>query len=284
MIRNLFRNTPFLLWEMAILLGAMVPSAHAQEKPSKTKPITGTKTSLKTEVVEAAPAGLIFVADGAGGKLNMSKNLKLVIDEERLPLQVVTFDWSHGSGRYLADHLFYDRAKREGLAMANVIQNFKQKSPNAPIYVVGHSAGVAVALTALESLPSPCVDKAFIISPSVSADYDIRPALKAVKGNLYVHYSSKDWFWMGVATRVAGSTDRRYGPTSGRVGFHVVADDPECKAKLVQRNWEPSDRHTGNNGGHFGGYESGYLRQQVIPWMLPQADKEGPATAARPGN
>ena len=68
--------------------------------------------------------------------------------------------------------------------MATLIQDYHKEYPEAPINVVGHSAGVAVALAALESLPSACVDKAFIISPSVSADYDIRPALKSVKGNL----------------------------------------------------------------------------------------------------
>lgn len=263
---------------VVVLFGTLGRTGRAQEKVETAEPPLAVAANADAPAKKIPPV-FVFVADGAGGYLHMSRHLGGAAEQEGVPVQIVTCDWSHGPSRYLADHFLYNRAKREAGKMATVIQDYRRQYPDPSFHVVGHSAGVGVALTALESLPPNTVDKAYLISPSVSADYDIRPALKAVKEHLYVHYSSRDWFWMGVATRVAGNTDRRWGRNSGRFGFRIYIEEPELKDKLVQRNWEPGDRVTGNNGGHFGGYEMEFLRQQVVPWLAKSAKTTGSTTA-----
>src|SRR5581483_10928128 len=44
-----------------------------------------------------APA-TVFVADGAGNFQIASRNLRAVVQCDGYPLQIITFDWSHGYG------------------------------------------------------------------------------------------------------------------------------------------------------------------------------------------
>src|SRR5687767_4366858 len=49
------------------------------------------------------PAAVVFVADGAGNFQAASMHLRDVVACDRLPIDVRTFEWSHGYGRIVAD-------------------------------------------------------------------------------------------------------------------------------------------------------------------------------------
>src|SRR5205085_1715720 len=127
-----------------------------------------------------------------------------------------------------------------------------------PIYLIAHSAGSAVLIAALENLPPNTVDRAFLLAPSLSATYDIRPALRTVRNGLHVFYSRRDTAYLGVWTGILGNSDRRWGPSSGRIGFQVLPACPQdayLYGKLFQRPWQPADRAAGNDGKHYGDYQ-----------------------------
>jgi pimeloyl-ACP methyl ester carboxylesterase len=219
----------------------------------------------------AEPCGaVVFVADGAGNFQASSEALRKAVRKDRPGVQVVTFEWSHGYGRILADQLSFRYAQAQGQRLAAEVQAFAHDHPGVPIYLMGHSAGATVVLSALENLPPGVVERALLLSPSVSARYDVRPALASVNQGVHVYYSQHDYYYLGLATHFLGTADRRFfQPASGRVGFHVNVADPEFFGKLHQRPWQPGDSVTGNLGGHFGNYQPEFLRANVLPLIQP---------------
>jgi pimeloyl-ACP methyl ester carboxylesterase len=213
----------------------------------------------------------VFAADGAGNFKAASSLLRQVVEEDALLIEVHAFEWSHGYCRILSDQVTYGHNCDRGRRLADEVLSFHASHPETPIYLYAHSAGCAVAMKALESLPPGIVERAILLSPSLSSAYDLRPALEHVCTSLHVFYSRWDWGYLGMTMRLVGTADRWFGWCSGRFGFDVDADyiESDLLAKLHQRAWEPEDRALGNNGGHFGNYQPAFLRAHIIPLLHP---------------
>lgn len=213
---------------------------------------------------ETLPA-VIFVADGAGDFRAASTSMRKVLEHDGMPGSVQTVVWSHGYLHILKDQIEYDYARAQGCKLAQTISTLKQMHPETHVYVVGHSAGSVVALSAAEALPPCTIDSMALLAPSVSTFYDLRPALPAIRRHLDVYYSTHDILYLGVGTAIFGTSEGLHAPASGRVGFQVH-DDELCKIR--QHQWQRSDWPTGNRGGHYGAYQPGFLRERVIPLLL----------------
>lgn len=225
-----------------------------------------------TSVSNAPANGVVFVADGAGNFQAASRALHELFADEKVNFHLATFEWSHGYGRILADQLGFNYALAQGKRLALEVEAYARSNPQMPIYLVGHSAGSTVVLSALENLPPGVVERAFLLSPSVSASYDIRPAVHNVNRGVHVFYSRHDYWYLGFATHVLGTADRKYfHPASGRVGFRFSVDggDFAVQAKLFQRPWQRVDIHAGNLGGHYGNYQPGFLKRHLLPLLEP---------------
>jgi pimeloyl-ACP methyl ester carboxylesterase len=211
---------------------------------------------------------VVFVADGAGDFLLTSAALHQAFTDCHLPLNVEPFEWSHGVGRVVRDQVDYCHARSEGRKLAWAVLAYRAACPDGEVYLVGHSAGTAVVLAAAEDLPPCTVDRIFLLAPSVSADYDLRCALRATRGSIEVFHSGRDVFALGLAIAIVGTADRCWGAAAGRVGFRPVICSPADAAlysRLRQHPWDCSVAWTGNRGGHYGSYEQEYLRAYVIP-------------------
>jgi pimeloyl-ACP methyl ester carboxylesterase len=217
--------------------------------------------------------GVVFVVDGAGGFGATSAAFARAVDEAGLPLQVEEVDWTHGPGRVLADQTDSEHSRAEGCRLASRIAMQRQSYPSGKIYVIAHSAGSAVALTAAESLPANTLDRIVLLSPAVCAYHDLRPSLRSSREGIDVFYSDRDRNFLGFWTAVLGTADGEYDcPAAGRVGFAPIVATPEdaaLYAKLRQRGWTPQVAWTGNRGGHYGGYQPGHLRAYVLPLLNP---------------
>jgi hypothetical protein len=226
--------------------------------------------NLVTPRAPIAEDGVLFAVDGAGDFQASSQHVRQALAEARLPIQVVTVEWSHGFGRIIADQIGYAHARAQGHNLAHALEQFRAAHPAVPMYLLAHSAGSAVAVAALENLPPGTVDTAFLLAPSLSAAYDIGPALRAVKHGFYVYYSQRDTIYLGIWTGILGNSDRHWGPSSGRIGFQIHSASPEdahLYSKLVQRPWQPADRATGNDGKHYGDYQPDFLRLHILPLL-----------------
>lgn len=236
-------------------------------------------------IVTAGEQGVIFAVDGAGGFHATSQALRQAVSAEHVPVRVTTVEWSHGPGRVLADEMDCRYSREAGAQLAQEIVAFRAAYPSRAVYLVGHSAGSAVVLAAAEHVPPGSIERIVLLAPSVSADYDIRSALRAVRSGLDVFYSRRDTGYLGVGVAVIGTADGYWGrAAAGRVGFRVppTGDDAALFTKLHQHAWDPAVAWTGNHGGHYGCYEAWHLRKYVLPLLTPAVPPNRP-TCATPG-
>jgi len=215
---------------------------------------------------------IVFVADGAGDFQLTSTALRQVIAEDGLPIDIQTVDWSHGWGRVISDQVDFCYAKAEGRRLAGQIAARKAACPKASISLVGHSAGTSVVLSAAENLPPGVIDEIVLLAPSISCDYDLRPALCSSARGIDTFSSKRDVLALGLGTAILGTADRRWAPAAGRVGFRPTVDGPADEAlvaKLRVHPWDQVVAWTGNHGGHDDSYRKSYLRAYVVPLLMP---------------
>ena len=217
------------------------------------------------------PQGVVFVANGSGDFRTVSTNLSRVVAETGTPLQVETAAWSHGYGRYLADHVDHDNHRAEGGRLAAQVVAYRQTYPGRKVYLVGHSAGCAVVLCAAEGLPPGSVDRIILLAPSVCTRYDLRPALRTARGGIDAFTSEEDRVVLGLGIQIVGTADRCCRTAAGQYGFTPVIDCPADAALyqgLRQHPWDPVVAWSGHGGGHYGSNQAGYLRAYVLPLLV----------------
>jgi pimeloyl-ACP methyl ester carboxylesterase len=216
------------------------------------------------------PAGVAFVANGSGDFRTVSANLCQAVAEAAAPLQVETFVWSRGRGRYLLDHTDHANHLAQGRRLAAQVAAYRRACPGRRAYLVGHSAGCAVVLAAAEALPPGGVDRIVLLAPSVCTAYDLRPALRAARCGIDVFHSSQDRLVLGLGMRLVGTAEHACRTAAGQCGFTPVLSGPADAAlygKLRQHPWDPAVRWSGNDGGHYGSNQVGFLRAYVLPLL-----------------
>jgi len=212
---------------------------------------------------------VVFSVDGAGKYNGTTSALDQVVKEERLPLTVVPVEWSHGRGRIISDQTDCPHAREQGQRLAEQIMVVRESCPSSKVYIVAHSAGSLVALSAAEQLPPNSVEHIVLLAPAVSADYDVRPALRSSREGMDVFTSERDVLFLRWGVALIGTTDRqRTTHAAGRVGFQPSVQAPEDAAlysKLRQHSWHECVEWTGHNGGHYGPNHPRFLRAYVLP-------------------
>jgi pimeloyl-ACP methyl ester carboxylesterase len=244
-------------------------------------------SSVPHRVASAPPSGapepqvIVFSVDGAGNFQGISNACKDWVHQDNLPIHIHTFEWSHGYRRIFADHLDMCHGRREGQKLAEQIRCYCRDTPTAlPVYIIAHSAGSLPALVAAEYLPPDCVERIILLAPSVSAKYDLRPALRCARQGVEVFHSRRDRGYLGLGMAVFGTTDRRRSAVSGRIGFRAPNDDgcdAALFARLHQHEWHESMSWTGYTGGHFTIQKTDFLRAYVRPLLL-ETEPPPPAT------
>jgi pimeloyl-ACP methyl ester carboxylesterase len=213
---------------------------------------------------------VVFVANGSGDARTVSTNLGQAVAEAAAPLQVETFVWSLGYRRYLADHTDHANHLAQGRRLAAQVAAYRQGCPGQQVFLVGHSAGCAVVLAAADLLPPDGVDRIILLAPSVCVTYDLRPALRAARCGLDVFFSNRDRVILGLGMGILGTSARGCRTAAGQYGFTPVIACPGDAAlygKLRQYPWDPSIQWSGNNGGHYGSIQVGFLRAYVLPLL-----------------
>ncbi len=216
----------------------------------------------------ANPAGVVFVADGAGDFRAASHALRQAAADERREVDVETFVWSHGPYRIVADQMDRAHSRAEGQRLAQVVLAQRAAFPDTPIYFVGHSAGCFVVLAAAEALPAGSVDRIVLLAPSAPVDYDLRPVLRCARDGVDVFCSKVDFWYLRVWVPFMTALQGKWCGAAGYCGFELhaeKADDARCYAKLRHHPWQPYLAWTGNDGGHYGCYQQTFLKLFVLP-------------------
>lgn len=215
------------------------------------------------------PRGVVIVVNGAGGLTGTSDAIATEVKKSRLPLYVRTYDWSHGLGQLVPDMTDEEHAQAEARGLASLINAYRGRFPDMPVYVVAHSAGTYVALEAMQTLPADSVEALVLLAPAVSTNYDVRHALIASKA-VHTFSSHRDGIFLGLGTGVIGTADGDRAPPAGRVGFEPPTLSPNEAAiatRLHQHPWDSSVVWTGNQGSHDGALRPKFLRAYVLPLL-----------------
>jgi alpha-beta hydrolase superfamily lysophospholipase len=224
------------------------------------------------------------VADGVGGLDLCATGLRFVLGASGLPYAFHTISWGHGLGRWYADLTDVSHRDVKTATVAEEIRRFREAHPDDPIYLIGKSGGTAVVVKALEQVEENTVERAILLSPALSPVYDLSQALKAVSRELVVFWSPLDMIVLGAGTRVFGTADRVRTMSAGMVGFRRPALVPGVTedtgrdrqyAKLRQVRWTPKMASTGYLGGHVGPDSPIFLKNYILPLLMPESDGKG---------
>lgn len=220
--------------------------------------------------------GYIYYLDGAGGgtaKKNWAEGVKDGMLAAGYPGAGEMFTWQTGEG-LMTDQdasVKYKRAKAK--EMAERITQHAKEYPGLPLDMLGFSAGTAVAIFALESLPeSTKVDNVVLLGTSIGAEYDLTKALKRVKGHVYIYTSTRDRM-LSFLMPFSGTADRTNEAGAGIKGFvmPVTANSETRKLytdKLVTIPWTAKLENDGDYGRHFDNVKMEFIRDHVAPLFL----------------
>lgn len=117
------------------------------------------------------------------------------------------------------DQTFRFIAKSSGASLGREITAYLKKYPKADANIIALSAGTGVGIWAVENVESPAKVNHFImLGSSLSSRYDVSKALRNMKGNIYVYYTSTDPVLDG-PVRALGTIDGTYDDSAGLVGL-----------------------------------------------------------------
>ncbi len=219
---------------------------------------------------------LVVTAGGVGGFDLSGTGLRYVLGAAGLPYAIHVFPWGHGLGRWFADLTDVRNRDAKAAQLADSVHRFRAWQPNVPVFLVAKSGGSGVVVKALEQLDENSVERAILLAPALSPDYNLAAALRALVQDMVVFWSPWDLFKLGLGTRVFGTADRVRTASAGLVGFRAPAlpagseAASECVrqyAKLRQVRWRAGMAAAGNLGGHFGADSPVFLKNYVVPLL-----------------
>jgi pimeloyl-ACP methyl ester carboxylesterase len=225
----------------------------------------------------ASSHGDVYYLDGAGGGgviSNWGRGVKAGLAQANYNGKFVEPRWETGMGVF-ADQVASDNYKRQKAGeVAAMIRDARRNDPDAPITLMGLSAGTAVAIFTLEAMPADCrVDNVILLGASIASDYDLTNALRHVDGRLYLFTSESDAV-LKFAVPLAGTADRESGnvASAGLDGFVVPAgasaQTRRLYAKITNVAWRASFEKDGDWGGHTDTTQPRFVRDHIAPIVL----------------
>jgi pimeloyl-ACP methyl ester carboxylesterase len=215
--------------------------------------------------------GVIFVVDGIGGMDILCASAKLVFPRKGVPHEVRPFPWSHGTGQLFLDLFDRPHLLRKALELADQIHAVLDRDPATPIFLIGRSGGAALVLHTAELLPPRSLERIVLLSAGISSGYDLRPALRSVRGEIVSFHSKNDQLVLNWGTRTFGTLDRVRSTGAGLNGFVPPKDLDEADRalydRLVQIPWQPRMLRVGHTGSHLGTALPLFLAAEVTPWV-----------------
>jgi len=231
--------------------------------------------------------GLILVLPGIEGKSLLNHDIAMGLADAGVPDAIEIHDWTVGRIAMLYNLAAYGRNRRQAEQIARRIEAYQRTYPGRPVHLIGHSAGAAMAVLALEELrEGASITAAILLGAALSPDYDLTKALKRTEFGIYNFYSAADVFYLGAGTTVFGTVDRKHAPAAGMTGFqmprHAAAAAADLyRAKLHQIAWRPEMFRHGHPGGHLGWASRRFAQQWLSKIIL--AHRLGEAKTATAG-
>ena len=174
---------------------------------------------------DRAGKGVVVILPGIEGESRANRDIRQGLQAAGVPYALVIYRWGApvpGLGGMLINQADVSRNRRQAEELASQVAAYQMKHPNVPVFFIGHSAGGGIAVFTLEALGriagAKPIDGAFLLSSSLSADYDLTDALRMTRRGL-VNVSNIDDNLLNTGTATFGNVDGKHGDSAGRVGF-----------------------------------------------------------------
>lgn len=171
------------------------------------------------------------------------------------------FVWTHGVGQIVADICDRKHMYEKAEILAGMVAELTESGNK--VSLVAKSGGAGVALKALEILPADTVERVVLLAPAVSPEFDLIPALNAVKSKMYSFNSKFDLFWLSLCTSLVCTADGVQTTAAGCVGFK----NADKYDKLEEITWNPLMMRHLHFGTHTGTSMYPFLSAYVLPLL-----------------
>ena len=252
--------------------------------------VSGCTTTLPDRA-QRMQRGYVYYLDGAGGGgvTNWSGGVREGMLAAGYDGAGEMFRWQTGLG-VVADQTASNEYKRgQARKLARKIQEYVREHPNAPVTLMGLSAGTAIAAFTLESLPTGIqVEDVILLSGSLSSTYGLTAALRHVNGKMYIFTSHRDAV-LQTLVPVSGTADRDSGTTST-----IGMDGPRLPSgastethrlyatKIVEVPWKTEFSRYGNYGKHTDTVGAAFVERYVAPLVRTSSATRFLAAATAP--
>ena len=221
--------------------------------------------SLVTFNAEHIDDGMVFVLPGIDGP-GLGPLGVMAAVAENTDLAVRQFDWTIPFG-LLFNQTAEWRNRDMGKLLASQIVEYTQQHPGAPVYLIGHSGGTAVAVWAAEALPADVrIEGIVLLASSLSPGYDLSKALARTNGGIVNVFSRSDSGLLGAGTTMIGTMDGVYGQSAGMAGFYQRGAWG-YGGRLVQMEWTGGMSRVGYHGDHFSVCSPSFIAAYIAPMM-----------------
>jgi pimeloyl-ACP methyl ester carboxylesterase len=268
-------------WMSPLVLSLMILSGCAEEDAPDS-------TVSQAKSFGSDRYGKAFYLDGAG-------NLGFGVDTVPQGLQAAGFKgsfqpiiWTTFTGP-IGDQVIRLNARLRSDDLTKKIIQYRRSYPEAPVYVIGLSAGTGVAVFALENLPDGVnIDTLVLLGSSLSSTYNMSKALKHVKTKVYVLHSPNDAVLSGFIP-VTGTIDGAYlVEPAGLVGLRPAAGLSAeqlrvFREKVVNVAWRPSFERYGYAGGHTDATNFSFVKWYIARELLHISAPATTQTAGKSG-
>ena len=169
--------------------------------------------------------GLVVILPGIEGESSANESVRAGLYKAGIPYGLVIYRWGAplpGLSGMLVNQTDVSRNRHVAGELAGEIAQYQRNHPGKPVFLIGHSAGGGIAVFTMEALAqtpgAKPVEGAFLLSASLSSDYNLTPALAMSRRGL-VNVSNKDDQLLNSGTGTFGNVDGERGDSCGRTGF-----------------------------------------------------------------
>jgi pimeloyl-ACP methyl ester carboxylesterase len=220
--------------------------------------------------------GLVIILPGIEGKSSLNEHIRQGLVAAGVDCAIEIHQWGLLVPviKLFANQVNVPGNYSAGRQIAKVIATYQDRYPDNSVYLIGHSGGGGIAVFALEALEkmpgNHRITGAVLLSPSISASYNLSVALKHTRLGIANFYNESDVALLGLGTTILGNVDGWRGAAAGRASFDRpgLDDTPEkvfAYSKLYQV--KITREMTSSRLAHMGTTGVAFIATYVAEWV-----------------
>ena len=213
---------------------------------------------------ERLSRGMIVILPGIEGESPLNHSIRRGLEKGGVQCAIPIYSWGIPipvAGMILNQTNSIGN-RMAGVRVAQMITQYQDSHPGAPVYIIGHSGGGGVAVFAAEAMPpGRNINGLVLLSASISSNYNLNKALSNTQGGLVNFYNKSDAAILGIGTALLGNVDGGHGASAGLTGF-----DNNGYNKLFQVPMSSVSKGFGDP--HSASTRPEFIANHVANWVL----------------